>query len=65
MSIIQNPCLTLTFLGGDLEAGHQAVQTIGKEHIVRRTITFHQELMNGLRSASNQVDRKRIFVAHI
>jgi len=56
MSIIQNPCLTLTFLGGDLEAGHQAVQTIGKEHIVRRTITFHQELMNGLRSASNQVD---------
>ena len=56
MSIIHSPSLTLTFLGGDLEAGHQAVQTIGKEHIVRRTITFHQELMNGLRSASNQVD---------
>jgi len=56
MNIIQDPCLTLTFLGGDLEAGHQAVQTIKKEHIVRRTITFHQQLMNGLRSASNQVD---------
>ena len=56
MSIIQNPCLTLTFLGGDLETGHPSLQTIGKEHIVRRTITFHQQLMNGLRSASNQVD---------
>ncbi len=56
MSIIQNPCLTLTFLGGDLETGHPSLQTIGKEHIVRRTITFHQQLMNGLKSASNQVD---------
>jgi hypothetical protein len=56
MSIIQNPCLTLTFLGGDLEAGHPAVQTITNEHIARRSVTFHQQLLNGLKSASNQVD---------
>jgi hypothetical protein len=56
MADIHSPSLTLTFLGGDLEAGHSLVQTIGEEHIVRRTITFHQQLLNGLKSASNQVD---------
>ena len=56
MSTIHNPNLTLTFLGGDLEAGHSLVQTIGKEYIARRSVTFHQQLLSGLRSASNQVD---------
>ncbi len=56
MSFMHKPSLTLTFLGGDLEAGHPAVQAITEEHIVRRTITFHQQLMAGLKSSSNQVD---------
>ena len=56
MSIIHSPSLTLTFLGGDLEAGHSLVQTIGEQHIARRSITFHQQLLSGLKSASNQVD---------
>jgi hypothetical protein len=56
MGIIHNPNLTLTFLGGDLEAGHSAVQTITDAHIARRSITFHQQLLSGLKSSSNQVD---------
>lgn len=56
MSIIHSPSLTLTFLGGDLEAGHSLVQTIGEQHIARRSITFHQQLLSGLKSSSNQVD---------
>ena len=56
MSIIHSPSLTLTFLGGDLEEGHSLVQTIGEQHIARRSITFHQQLLSGLKSASNQVD---------
>ncbi len=56
MSIIHSPSLTLTFLGGNLEAGHSLVQTIGEQHIVQRTITFHQQLLSGLKSSSNQVD---------
>ncbi|MEA5031491.1 MAG: hypothetical protein VB025_05045 [Sphaerochaeta sp.] len=56
MASIHNPNLTLTFLGSDLEAGHPAVQVIGEQHFVRRAITFHQQLLSGLKSASNQVD---------
>jgi hypothetical protein len=56
MASIHNPSLTLTFLGGDLEAGHAMVQAIGEQHIARRSITFHQQLLSGLKSASNQVD---------
>ena len=56
MGSIHNPQLTLTFLGGDLETGHATVQAIGEEHIVRRSVTFHQQLLSGLKSASNQVD---------
>jgi hypothetical protein len=56
MGILHNPNLTLTFVGGDLQAGHPSVRTITEEHIVRRSVTFHQQLMSGLKSASNQVD---------
>ncbi len=56
MGSIHNPQLTLTFLGGDLEVTHPTVQTIGEEHIARRSITFHQQLLSGLKSSSNQVD---------
>jgi hypothetical protein len=56
MSSLRNPKLTLSFLGGDLETGHLPVQTITEEYIVRRSATFHQQLLSGLKSASNQVD---------
>jgi hypothetical protein len=56
MGILHNPNLTLTFVGGDLQAGHPTVRTITEEHIVRHSVTFHQQLMGGLKSASNQVD---------
>ena len=56
MGSIHNPHLTLTFLASDLEPGHPAVQAVGEEHIVRRSVTFRQQLLNGLKSASNQVD---------
>jgi hypothetical protein len=56
MSSIQNPSLTLTFLGNDLEGSHAAVQAIGKEFIARRSVTFHRQLLSGLKSSSNQAD---------
>ncbi len=56
MGILHNPNLTLTFLGGDLPDGHPSVRTITQEHIVRHSVTFHQQLLSGLKSASNQVD---------
>ncbi len=56
MGIIQNPSLTLSFLGNDLKVGHPIAQVISKEHIERRSVTFHQQLLAGLKSSSNQVD---------
>jgi hypothetical protein len=56
MATITEPSLTLTFLSGDLQTGHPSVQTIGEQHIVRRTVAFHQQLLSDLKSASNQVD---------
>jgi len=56
MGGISNPELILAFVGNDLEPGHATVQAIGEEHIVRRSVTFRQQLLSGLKSASNQVD---------
>jgi len=55
MPTINKPSLRLTFLGGDLETGHLGVQTVTDEHIIRRSVTFHYQLLSGLKSASNQV----------
>ena len=52
---LKEPALELTFLGGDLEEGHGMVQTVGKEGIVRHSITFTRQLLSGLRPASSQV----------
>ncbi len=51
---ISNPSLELTFLGGDLEKGHSSVQTIINEGLVGRSISFTHQLLNGLKSSSNQ-----------
>ena len=55
MPTIINPSLHLTFLGGDLEIGHSNRPLIGKEHIIRRSISFTYQLLAGLKSSSNQV----------
>lgn len=49
------PSLELTFLGGDLETGHSTVQTVSYEYIINRSIKPVRQLLNGLKSASNQV----------
>jgi hypothetical protein len=51
---IENPILVLTFLGGDLEAGHSTGQTVINEAIIRGSISFEYQLLNGLKSSSNQ-----------
>ncbi len=56
MASIHHPSLTLTFLGDDLQPNHASVQVIREDHIVRRSITFRQQLLSGLKSASNQVE---------
>ena len=53
--IIENPTLTLTFVSNDLEAGHQSTQVINDNSIIRGSITFAYQLLNGLKSSSNQV----------
>jgi hypothetical protein len=55
MAAIQNPSLELTFLAGDLEIGRPSTQTVLQDSIIRRSVTFTYQLLNGLRSSSNQV----------
>ena len=52
---LRNPSLILTFMGGDLPSGHSTSQTVGYEYIVNRSIGTDKLLLNGLKSASNQV----------
>ena len=49
------PNITLTFLGNDLPSGHSLVQTITNEDIVYPGIQFKYQLLDGLKSSSNQV----------
>lgn len=51
-----DPLLALAFLGGDLEAGHLSSQAIGSSFIVRDSVSFKCQLLNGLKSSSNQVE---------
>ncbi len=55
MARINNPSLTLTFLGDDLASGHPPTQTISQDAIIYRSLTFRYQLLNGLTSSSNQV----------
>lgn len=50
-----NPNITLTFLGNDLPSGHSLVQRITNEDIVYPGIQFKYQLLDGLKSSSNQV----------
>ena len=51
---LNSPSLILNFSETPL-SGNPAVQTIGSADIVNRSIRIHQQLLNGLRSSSNQV----------
>ena len=51
---LNNPSLKLTFLGNDLAAGHSPVQTITDEWIVNHSILPSRQLLNGLKSSSDQ-----------
>ncbi|MCK9482617.1 MAG: hypothetical protein M0R38_12825, partial [Bacteroidia bacterium] len=55
MSSITEPSLELFFLGSDLKMDRPNEQTITKEFIIKHTITFKKQLLNELKSASNQV----------
>ena len=49
-----NPSLTLLFLGNDLAEGHSTSQTIDSAWIVNRSIVPSRQLLNGLKSSSDQ-----------
>ena len=53
--ILSNPSLVLTFLGDDLPSGHSTSQTITNEYIINHSVSFSYQLMNNLKSSSNQV----------
>lgn len=55
MAKINNPTLFLTFLGEDIQAGHNINQEISSENIVYHSISFRYQLLNNLKSSSNQI----------
>lgn len=52
---LTSPKLTLTFLGNDLPAGRSASQVVDDSYIIKSSITRDIVLLNGLKSASNQI----------
>lgn len=50
-----DPKLTLNFKGEDLPAGHLAIQEITYEYIINGSIQRIRQLLDGLKSSSNQV----------
>ena len=55
MSKIVEPVLILDFLKDDLKPGHARGQVLTGNSIVKGSIAFHQQLLSGLKSSSNQV----------
>lgn len=51
---VNEPKLVLTFLGNDLEEGHNIIQTIDDSWIVNHSIVPQKQLLNGLKSSSDQ-----------
>ncbi len=52
--ILMNPQLTLLFIGDDLKPGHQTRQIVSSEFIVNHSVSIRYQLLNGLKSSSNQ-----------
>jgi hypothetical protein len=55
MSVIHLPSLELTFVAGDLGIGRPNTQTVYQDRIIKGSITSRYQLLNGLKSSSNQV----------
>lgn len=52
---LTEPSLVLTFLGNDLEPGHSTTQTINYSWLVNRSAELSRQLLNGLKSSSDQI----------
>ena len=52
---LSNPSLVLTFTGDGLPSGHPSEQRVSNDQIVRRSIRISQQLLDNLKSSSNQV----------
>jgi len=50
-----SPKLTLTFKGNDLPVGHLEIQDITYDYIINGSIRRNMQLMDGLKSSSNQI----------
>ncbi len=51
---LSNPVLALYFVGDDLQPGHQTLQIVTREFIVNHSVVIRYQLLNGLKSSSNQ-----------
>ena len=52
---LTEPRLVLTFLGNDLKPGHSTTQTIDYSWLVNRSAELSRQLLNGLKSSSDQI----------
>jgi len=55
MAKLNNPILYLTFLENDIQINHEQNQVINSPHIVYHSISFKYQLLNNLKSSSNQI----------
>ena len=55
MAKINNPILYLTFLENDIQINHELNQIIYSNDIVYPSLSFKYQLLNGLKSSSNQI----------
>ena len=55
MAKLNNPILYLTFLENDIQINHELNQVIDSNFIVYHSISFKYQLLNGLKSSSNQI----------
>lgn len=56
--ILSNPILQLSFLADDLESGHQIRQTVSSDFIINHSVVIRYQLLNGMKSSSNQATLK-------
>lgn len=55
MAKLNNPTLYLTFLENDIQFNHELNQVINSNNIVFPSLSFKYQLLNGLKSSSNQI----------
>lgn len=52
---LNQPVMYLSFLGNDLQPGHSLNQTVNGSYIINNSIKIKRQLLNGLKSSSNQL----------